>query len=233
MIRDHSEIEELLAVRSLGALDGDDVEALERALAEHGDCAECRELRVAFEETAGRLAFGLEPEPVDPRLADRILGNDDVVDIRDDAPAAARATRTGRGWRALVGVVAAFALVIGGYAAFGSRTTGIGGLDATQTVVRFEGAGNLAMAFVPGQPGAALIGSDMPDPGADGVFEIWMIEGEVPVSGGCVDAQDGSFAAWVDADVSGADLMAITIEPASCPGQPTSAPISTASLTVA
>ena len=42
--RDHTRIDELLAVRALDALDGPDVEELERLLADHGDCAECRRL---------------------------------------------------------------------------------------------------------------------------------------------------------------------------------------------
>ena len=43
--RDHSEIEELLAVRALGGLEPDEERALERAMAEHGpDCEVCRRL---------------------------------------------------------------------------------------------------------------------------------------------------------------------------------------------
>ena len=73
MKRDHALIEELLAVRSLGGLDGADVERLERELAAHGDCDVCRQLEAGYEETAGRLAFALDPMAVGADQADAIL----------------------------------------------------------------------------------------------------------------------------------------------------------------
>ena len=74
MMLDHGRIEELLAVRALSGLDGDDVRDLENELRAHGpDCQECRRLEREFDETAAMIAFSLDPEPVDPGLADRIL----------------------------------------------------------------------------------------------------------------------------------------------------------------
>jgi hypothetical protein len=244
MTRDHGRIEELLAVRALGGLDGDDRDVLERELADHGDCAECRELERSFSETAGRLAFALDPEPVDPTIAERILAAPREAHGDDASPgtlatsttppdevAAARERRRRPGWRTLVAVAAAFALVVVvGAVVTSPRTTGIGGVSAAQTFVRFEGEGALAMAFVPGRPGAAFVGTGLPDPGPGNLYEIWLIRGETPVSGGCVTPTDGTLVAFIDADVSQADLMALTIEPTSCPSQPTSAPFSTAPL---
>ena len=69
----HDRIEERLAVRALGGLDEADAAALEAEMATHGDCAECRRLERELTETAGRLAFALDPAPVDPGTADRIL----------------------------------------------------------------------------------------------------------------------------------------------------------------
>lgn len=244
MTRDHGRIEELLAVRALGGLDGDDHDLLERELADHGDCAECRELERSFSETAGRLAFSLDPEPVDAAMADRILatapeaaGDRPTVGTLGDPSAsadevaAARERRRRPGWRALVAVAAAFVLVAAvGAVVTAPRTTGISGVSAAQTFVRFQGEGALAMAFVPGRPGAAFVGTGLPDPGPGNLYEIWLIRGETPISGGCVTPTDGTLVAFTDADVTQADLMALTIEPMSCPSQPTSAPFSTAPL---
>jgi anti-sigma-K factor RskA len=237
MMRDHTLIEELLAIRSLGGLDADDARTLDQELAAHGECAECRELERSFGETAARLAFALDPQPVDPAMADRIL-TDRPVDVRtsDDGVSVGEPSgprRAKRAWTALVGVAAAFGLLIGGIVVFGPRSTGIGDLQATQTIVRFEGEGTLAMAYVPGEEGAAIVGSGLPEPGPDDVYEIWMIDDDVPTSGGCVSPTDGSISVWIDADVSTADLMAVTVEPSSCPSQPTGTPISTAPLPVA
>jgi hypothetical protein len=239
MIRDHAKIEELLAVRAMGGLDGDDVETLERELAAHGDCAECRSLEAAFDETAGRLAFALDPEPVSEAIVDRILAmapGEDAARMgeaagRTDEVGERRGRQTGRRWRTAVAIAAAFLLiVVAGAIVTAPRTAGIGGVTASQTFVRFDGDGDLAMAFVPGQPGAAFIGTGLPDPGPGNLYEIWMIRGETPISGGCVSPSEGSLAAFIGADVSQAELMAVTIEPASCPSQPTSVPFSTARL---
>jgi hypothetical protein len=240
MIRDHATIEELLAARALGGLDDDDVETLERELAAHGDCAECRSLEATFDETAGRLAFSLDPEPVSDAVVDRILasapGDEDVVRI-GEAPSPTdevderRGRRTGRGWRTAVAVAAAILLVVvAGAIVTAPRTAEIGGVTAAQRFVRFEGDGDLAMAFVPGQPGAAFIGTGLPDPGPGNLYEIWLIRGDTPVSGGCVSPSEGRLATFIDADVSQAELMAVTIEPSSCPSQPTSPPFATAQL---
>jgi len=213
--RDHTMIEELLAVRALGGLDGDDVQTLERELASHGDCAECRRLEVEYQETAGRLAFALDPDPVTMDAAA-------VIAAPADRP---------RRWALLAVAAAVVVLVMGAVAVFGPRAIGVHP-STDQTVVRFTGtAGELAMAYVPGKPGAILLGRGFEDPGADKVYEVWMITGTTPTSGGCIRPHDGAIAATVEGDVNGADLMAVTVEPASCPSQPTSPPVLTALLT--
>jgi hypothetical protein len=70
-----------------------------------------------------------------------------------------------------------------------------------------------------------FVGSSLPEPGSDKVYEIWMLQGSTAVSGGCVRPHDGSIVAFVDADLADTDQMAVTVEPDSCPSQPTSAPI--------
>jgi hypothetical protein len=235
VIRDHSEIEELLAIRSLGGLDDDDAGRLETQLASHGDCAECRSLADGYDETAGRLGFSLEPMSVDLGQADEILRRATHPATQEVAPTPPaipidelreRRSRPGRTWPAIAAAAAALLLVISAVAIFGpQRSTGVT-VSSDQTVVGFSGdAGELAMAYQAGKPGALLVGSDFTDPGADRVYEIWMLRGKAAVSGGCVRPHDGSIVAFVDADLSDTDQMAVTIEPGSCPSQPTSAPI--------
>ena len=229
MIRDHTTIEELLSIQALGGLDGEDAARLERERAAHGDCEECRRLEVGFAETAGRLGFALDPVPVDAAMAERILA--------EPRGGASRMEPSGsRRWRIVVGVAAAFVVLVGGLAVFLPRTTGIGELASGQRVVRFQGGpgsnGELAMAYTPGEPGAVFWGRDMPSPGAGKVYEIWMIDGTDAVSGGCVTPVDGTVAFSVTADVGTADLMAVTREPTDCPGTPSETPVMTAPLTV-
>jgi hypothetical protein len=231
MTRDHSLIDELLAIRGLDGLDGDDAALLERELAAHGDCDECRRLEAEHTEVAGMLALALDPRPVDEDMADRILAlppraartaaasSDEVSTHRD-----ARLDR----WQAAFGVAAAIALVL----AFVLATQPDGGAFVPgTTVVTFEGApGELAMAYTPGEAGALVWGTGLPDPGVGNIYELWMIEDGDPVRGACLAPSNGAVAAYLDADLSAGPLMAVTVESHECPDAPTSDPVFTAEL---
>lgn len=225
MTLDHEAIEELLAVRALGALDGDDIEALEAALGSHGECETCARLRDAYAETAGRLAFALDPEPVDPAIADRILRETSQAGNGHGAPGAPM-IRPGRWTRALA-VAASLAVLVAGATILRSGREDVT-VTAAHRVIELDGAevdGSIAVAFTPGEPGVLLWGRGLPDPGADRVYELWAISGDHAASHGCFRPNAGNVAAFVNAEISGADLMAITVEPASCPDAPSSDPV--------
>jgi hypothetical protein len=60
---------------------------------------------------------------------------------------------------------------------------------------------------------------------------VWMIRGNQVTRGVCLTpADDGSIAAFVDADVGSASAMAVTVEPERCPSEPSTDPILTAEL---
>ena len=235
MSRVHALIDELLAFRSLGGLDGEDAALLERELAAHGDCDECRRLETEHNEVAGMLALSLDPRPVDGDMADRIVANPQrepeperiTVASSGDELSARRDARLGR-WQAAFGIAAAIALIL----AFVLATRPSGGVDVPGTIVAFEGArGELAMAYTPGERGALVWGAGLPDPGGGKTYELWMIEGGNPVRGACLAPTDGAVAAYVDADVSSAEVMAVTVESTDCPSAPTTDPVFTAELT--
>jgi anti-sigma-K factor RskA len=217
MSRNHDRIEELLAVRALGGLDGEDVADLDRMLADHGDCEECRALDAASTATASALAMALDPLEVDPAMPERILADHAAEpEVRDDL--AARRDREGPRWLAVAAVAAVVVLVAGSLAVIRNGSDDPPSNPA-QRLVTFEGSdtATLAMAFVPGQSGVIFWGEGLPDPGQGQTYEIWMIEDDEPISGGCVSPTDGRVAAYVDADVTTAEQMAVTVEPASCP----------------
>ena len=239
MIRDHASIDELLAIRALGGLDGDDAARLERELAEHGDCDECRRLEAEHNEVAGMLALSLDPRPVDEGMVDRIVAQEQrrapreeqgperiVIASSVDELSSRRDARLGR-WQAAFGVAAAIALILAFVLA-----TRPGGVEVPGTIVAFQGErGELAMAYTPGERGALVWGAGLPDPGGGKTYELWMIEGSNPVRGACLAPTDGAVAAYLDADLSSADLMAVTVESTDCPSAPTTDPIFTAELT--
>jgi anti-sigma-K factor RskA len=228
MIRDHGLIDELLAARALDGLDDADAAVLERELAAHGDCDECRLLEAQHAEAAGMLAFALDPRPVNDTMVDRILAEPRAPAATPDALAARRNARLVR-WQAAFGVAAAVALIL----AFVLATRPAGGPSAPgRVVVAFESEapGEVAVAYTPGEPGALLWATGLPDPGPGKVYEVWMIEDELPVRGACLAPDDGAVAAYLDADLSSGPLMAVTVESTACPDAPTTDPVYTAAL---
>lgn len=227
MIRDHALIDELLAAQALDGLDAGDAALLERELAAHGDCEECRRLELEHTEVAGMLALALDPRPVREDMVDGILAEERSaaapieLGIRRDA-------RLGW-WQAAFGVAAAVALVFAILLA--TRDGGSPGVPGP-SIVAFEGAapGDLAVSFTPGESGALVWATGLPDPGPGKVYELWMIEDGEPVRGACLAPEGGAVAAFLDADPSSADLMAVTVESQACPDAPTTDPVYTAEL---
>lgn len=238
MIRDHALIDELLAARALDGLDDHDAAVLERELATHGDCDECRRLEAQHAEVAGMLAFALDPRPVSDEMADRILSQprtgvtttDPAAPAAASPPDAVAARRDARlvRWQAAFGVAAAVALVLAIVLASRAGGPNVPG----SVVVAFDGAapGEVALTYTPGEAGALLWATGLPDPGPGNVYEVWMFEGDQPVRSACLTPDDGAVAAYLDADLSSAELMAVTVESAACPDAPTTDPVFTAEL---
>jgi hypothetical protein len=221
MIRDHTTIDELLAARALDGLDLEDAERLEREMAEHGDCETCRRLEAEHRETAGALALALEPRPVDPAILERILEGSAAVTT---APPDQQLRR----WQAAFGVAAAVAAAL---AIVLLTRPGNGDVVPGRRFVSFEGgSGELAAAYVPGERGLVVWGTDLPDPGSGKVYELWLIQDGAPSRGACLAPHDGALGAYLDADVGRADTLALTVESTVCPDAPTTAPVYTASL---
>ncbi|MDO5737571.1 MAG: anti-sigma factor [Propionibacteriaceae bacterium] len=71
--------------------------------------------------------------------------------------------------------------------------------------------GDLTYLVSQGRDEALVTAADLPDPGADRSWQVWVMQDGVPRSGAVVD-QGGRVAAWVTG-VAGGDGLAITNEP--------------------
>ena len=226
MTIDHTSVDELLAARALDGLDPEEAERLDREMAAHGDCETCRQLEREHRETASMLALALEPRPIDPAIVERILETPE-----QQAPTEIASRRVGprvRRWQAAFGVAAAVAAALAFVLA-----SGPGGSDVVpgQRFVPFDGAqGELAVAYAPGERGLVLWGTDLPDPGPGRVYELWLFEDGTPSRAACLSPKDGSVGAYVDADLTRIEMLAVTVETPSCPDAPTTEPVYTASL---
>jgi anti-sigma-K factor RskA len=229
-MKGHEQIEELLAMEALGALDDEDAPTLSRALAEHGpDCAECAQLRRELGEVAGRLAFALDPASVREEIQEDILRAGPSKPLRR-----VRMIRPG-----LVAAAAAILVAVGavgGYLLAPRQQPEIAELArflarSDVRVVRFDGdEGNLAAAVAPRE--GYLFGSNLPALPEGRTYELWMIRGQSPVKGLCLEPREGVVLAGFQANLAGSDALAVTVESASCPSQPTTDPIFLAPLEV-
>jgi anti-sigma-K factor RskA len=229
MMRDHTRIEELLAIRALGGLDPQDEAELERAMASHGqDCEECRRLETEFEETAAQLAFALNPVAVREGFAEATFER--AFGPATEAASARRSETRRRGWlRPLVGVAAAVVLFAAGVLV-GSAVTGE--QPSEQTVLTFQSEtepGTLAAAFTPGSSGVYMVGTGLPTLPQGKVYDLWLFTGDTPASAMCATpTSDGSVFGFSDASLEGVGLMAVTVESSDCPSAPTTQPVFTA-----
>ena len=229
-MKDHSRIEELIAALVLRGLDPDDEAALAREMAGHGpDCAECRRLEREFSEVAGRLGFALDPEPVRAGLEDKVvaeaLGTPQAAAAAPSGqPVPRRRARMARG---LVTVAAAVAIFFAGWLVRG--VTAPEAAFAGAHVAPFEGsAGDMAILYRPDEKGVVLIGSGLSSPEEGHVYELWRIRGQTPIATACfTPGAGGMVVSFIDAAVNPRDVMAVTVEPSSCPDSPTTAPILT------
>jgi Anti-sigma-K factor rskA, C-terminal len=229
MMRDHTRIEELLAIRSLGGLDPRDEAELEREMASHGpDCEECRRLETEFEETAGRLALALNPVAVREGFAEETFER--AFGPATGGAGARPAETRRRGWlRPLVGIAAAVVLFAGGVLV-GTAVTGE--QPSEKTVLTFQSEtepGTLAAAFTPGSSGVYMVGTGLPTLPQGKVYELWLFTGDTPASAMCATpTSDGSVFGFSDASLEGVGLMAVTVESSACPSAPTTQPVFTA-----
>jgi hypothetical protein len=226
--RDHERIEELLTLQALGGLDAAERAELDEALAAHDPCDTCAALREEIGDTAGRLAFALEPVPV-PAALER-----SVMAATAGAEVAPMRRRRGASIAAVAAVIAAVAIgaaigtTIGEPPAPSNELAALLAAPGTQ-VIRFEGpSGDAAIAVAADGSRSYIVGTGF-EPLPDGkVYEVWAIDGKMPTSLTCVSSPDGRLDGPIGTSVAGADVVAVTVEDESCPSAPTSDPILTA-----
>jgi Anti-sigma-K factor rskA len=212
----HETIEELIAVRSLGGLDPDDLAHLEELMTAHGpSCRDCRRLRDQYEEVAGRLGLAVAPEEIPPGFEDELVR------------LAGRKRETWGARRLVAAAAAAVILVAGGIGGYLLAPRHSANPLAGAQIVTTHGSvpGTLTFAFRPGNGQSFLVASGLPDAPPRHLYELWFFHGTTPTRAATFRPSDGVAVVQIPADSSGAGLAAVTIERSPGVSKPTTEPI--------
>jgi anti-sigma-K factor RskA len=247
----HEELRDLLAACALDALPPDDTRAVETHLA---TCAECRAELAALRETAAGLATGVEAVEPPAALKSRIMRSIEAGTTTAE-PGRVPSLPPRRPWPLVAAALAAaLAVVMAGVnvsltrrlATLGERLTTLNERLTAQEqvlallaspsakVASLAGSVQASVRFVydPARRQGALVASDLRDPGAEFVYQVWLVAGQTPESAGVFKPVAGRpIIVPVQADFSRYQAVAISIERG--PGgaaQPSAAPILLATL---
>ncbi len=235
---EHERVEELLAARALGGLEGDDAALAERAVIEHiQECERCRRSHDAYRALAGDL--GLAASPVEPPGA---LG----VRLRRTI-GAGRARHPGRARAWIAGAAAAVAIAgMAGLASWnlvlaeslGDTRLRQGWLvDAMTTlgdpgseVVPLAGGteARAAVMYVEGREGLYLVAARLPE--TDGVYRVWFVSGSDTWTPGVLETDFGTGMLPVRTSIHRWDAVMVTEEPDTDSPTPAASPVVSATV---
>jgi anti-sigma-K factor RskA len=238
----HERFDELKDAFALGALPEEERRELEEYLAAHPERqAEIDELGAL----AGLLALAPQEHDPPPELRRNIMS---VVEA-EARPSPERTPSRLAGIKELFSVrnlaLAAAALLVVGLFSWNmllrdevqdlqGQVANMQEAQQESRMVALEGTGAAQQAHVEvmilEDQRAVLMAEDMPPVPENRTYQIWVIEGEVPKSGGLFQAEQDSVAAVVEKPLDEGDVIAITIEPDGGSPQPTTDPMLTAKL---
>lgn len=241
-----ADIHALSGAYALDALPDDERAFFERHLAM---CDACRDEVAELLQTTAMLAGGVAQAPP-PGLRDKVLAAADVTrQLPPESPV--HAPQMPKAWlrsRILAPLAACLSIAV---LALGGTVVALNQrLDAAQSrpesgpLVSVLGAADLQTAeldlgaatparflYSPDLDRGVLVAHGIADPGAHETYELWLIHDGTPVPAGLF-RPDGSGAAvaQIDETVRGAELVAVTIEPAGGSEKPTGAVLASATL---
>jgi hypothetical protein len=235
---DHDRVEELLAARALGGLDGDDAALAERAMLEHvPGCERCRRALDGFATASGDLALAAPavapPETVLQDLRRRI-----------------RVPRARRAWRPAWIAGAAAAAVLVGVSSWSLVTAmGLSGrlqqaeiqtgwlVDALSTaahpsseVLALAGSNDarVSVLSIPGDKHSYLMATNLPDPRF--TYHVWFAGGGRTWHAGVLEVHRGWGMMPVETNPDRWEVVMLTDEPRGAGPAPEASPLVSATV---
>jgi anti-sigma-K factor RskA len=221
--RSHDEIRSLIAPYLVRAVSPDEERTVRAHLA---SCDECSAEAGTVSRATDALALSVEPVPLPDGFTERVLSR-----IAEDAPEGRPARRLG--WTvpalAAVSLVLAVAAGILGYLFVDAQSD----LDLQRRVsaallredgLKLQGDGAVG-AVVPADEGSVFVVEGLEDIPEDETYQLWLFEGETPVSAGTFEVEDGRAVLETGRSLEGFSGAAVTVEPEGGSPGPTSDPV--------
>jgi anti-sigma factor RsiW len=221
--RSHDEIRSLIAPYVLGAVSPDE----ERMIRDHlASCDECSAEAATLFATTDALDETVRPVALPEGFPDRVLAQvgDEEPDVRP-----ARRRRWTAPALAAASLVLALALGLVGYLFVDARNDLTLERQVTAALLRedglkLEGDGAVG-AVVPADDGSVFVVEGLEDIPEERTFQLWLLEGETPVSAGTFEVEDGRAVLETTRSLEGFSGAAVTIEPEGGSLRPTSDPV--------
>lgn len=235
---EHERVEQLLAARALGGLEGDDAALAERAVLEHvQECERCRRTHDAFRTLAGDL--GLAASPADPPDALRSRLRRTIGTERARHPGRARAWITGAAaavaiagmaglasWNAVLAESLGDTRLRQGWLVDAMTTLG----DPGSEVVPLAGSSDAraAVMYIEGREDLYLVAAHLPV--TDGVYRVWFVAGSRTWTPGVLETDFGTGMLPVRTSIHRWETVMVTEEPDTESPTPAASPVVSATV---
>jgi len=229
----HEQVRDLIPGYALDALKPEEAAQVEAHLP---SCGDCRHELALLRDAATSLASGVAQTAAPPELQGRI--------IQAIGGQRRRATSARRGWVLGLALAAGLIVLFGGIdvllqqrlAALNARLKAQAQLlallanpSARTVALAGTASGDVRLVYDPRSHLGALVAAGLRDPGQDHVYQLWLVAGQTPESGGVFRPSPGEpTVVTVVADFNKYHAIAISVEqaPAGAP-RPTTTPVLT------
>jgi anti-sigma-K factor RskA len=220
----HEAMRSLVAAYVLGAVPAGEEPSIRAHLL---TCEECLAEADSYASAASQLALAVEPVPPAAGLEDRVLER-----VRSERVEATRISPAPRRRSVLAWAfgLACLLLVAGLGAAYLAARSDLeeqkriaSALLRGDEGLKLRGDG--VAAVIPTEDGAVFVAEGLSAPPEDHTYQLWLLEGTEPVSGGTFEVDDGLAVVDVDRSLEGFDGAAVTVEPDGGSPAPTTEPV--------
>ncbi len=211
----HEEIKSLVAAHVLGSVPPEERPYVRAHILA---CDECLAEADKYAEVASRLALSVEEVPLPAGFADRVVAAAGIESAPARQPVEAK-----RGWSLFPKLAMATAAVVMAVFSFSyaelkldleRQEQALASILSNDGGIDLKGPGGAAATVVPTETGSAFIAYGLADAPSDKTYQLWLMKGEVPVSAGTFDVDEGLAYFETSTNLDQYDGAAVTVEPA-------------------